>query len=55
MYWKHSTGDIPFAIIALTAAKAALEEISDDETKRVTRYLAGRTKMLCIHNKYIKK
>ena len=48
-------GDIPFAIIALTAAKAALEKISDDETKRITRYLAGRTKMLCIHNKYIKK
>lgn len=47
-------GDIPFAIIALTAAKAALEKISDDETKRVTRYLMGRTKMLCIHNEYIK-
>ena len=47
-------GDIPFAIIALTAAKAALEKISDDETKRITRYLMGRTKMLCIHNEYIK-
>lgn len=48
-------GDIPFAIIALTATKAALEKISDDETKRITRYLMGRTKILCIHNKYIKK
>lgn len=47
-------GDIPFAIIALTAAKAALEKISDDEAKRITRYLMGRTKMLCIHNEYIK-
>lgn len=47
-------GDIPFAIIALTAAKAALEEISDDETKRVTRYLMGKTKMLCIHGEYTK-
>ena len=47
-------GDIPFAIIALTATKAALEKISDDETKRITRYLMGRTKMLCIHNEYIK-
>lgn len=47
-------GDIPFAIIALTATKAALEKMSDDETKRVTRYLMGRTKMLCIHNEYIK-
>ena len=47
-------GDIPFAIIALTAAKAALEKISDDETKRITRYLMGRTKMLCIHNEYTK-
>lgn len=48
-------GDIPFAIIALTATKAALEKISDDETKWATRYLAERTKMLCIHDKYIKK
>ena len=47
-------GDIPFVIIALTAAKAALEKISDDETKRITRYLMERTKMLCIHNEYIK-
>lgn len=47
-------GDIPFAIIALTATKAALEKISDDETKRITRYLMGRTKMLCIHNEYTK-
>ena len=47
-------GDIPFAIIALTATKAALEKISDDETKRITRYLMGRTKMLCIHGEYTK-
>lgn len=47
-------GDIPFAIIALTATKAALEKISDDKTKRITRYLMGRTKMLCIHNEYTK-
>ena len=47
-------GDIPFAIIALTAAKAALEEISDDETKQATRYLMEKTKMLCIYGEYTK-
>lgn len=47
-------GDIPFAIIALTAAKAALEEMSDDETKQATRCLMEKTKMLCIHGKYTK-
>lgn len=47
-------GDIPFAIVALTAAKAALEEISDDKTKQVTRYLTERTRMMCFCNKHTK-